>query len=212
MGGAGDFLSAIAIADAIIRGVVRYFDMKKLMTLLLLALPLWGAAQDYDFAKRIGSNTLYFSILSSGGKNGATVEVSFPGSEEKPWKGFAKPSGEVSIPEVVTPDRSKAKGADPEDDDTTAYTVVSVRYNAFQDCDRITRLVLPPSVKKVEENAFSGCKRINYIVVQAAEPPRMDESAFDGVDLDIPLRVPTGTYELYKEAIGWRLFREILEY
>lgn len=186
--------------------------MKRLFITLLLALPLWCAAQDYDFAKKVGDNTLYFSILTTGGKNGATVEVAYPGTEERPWKGYAKPSGQVSIPEVVTPDRSKGKNADPEDDDTTIYTVVSIRYNAFQDCDRISKLIIPSTIRRIEENAFAGCKRISYIVVQATEPPRLDESSFEGVDLEIPLRVPAGTYEQYKDAIGWRMFREIVEY
>ena len=186
--------------------------MKRIYAILLSLLPLVVAAQDYDFAKKIGGNTLYFSILTTGGKNGPTVEVSFPNSEENPWKGYSKPRGQVSIPDVVTPDRSTDKDADPEDDDTTAYTVVSVRYNAFQGCDRITRLTLPSTIKKIEEYAFDGCKRIEYIVCQAQEPPRLDESAFDKVDINIPLRVPTGTYEKYKEATGWRVFTEIIEY
>lgn len=186
--------------------------MKRLTIFLLSLLPLLVLAQDYDFAKKIGGNTIYFSILTSGGKNGATVEVAFPGTEEHPWKGFAKPSGQVAVPEMVTPDRSRAKGADPDDDDTTVYTVVAIRYNAFQGCDRITKLTLPPSIRKIEENAFDGCKRIDYIVVQAQEPPRLDESSFNQVSIDIPLRVPAGTYEKYKDAIGWRVFTEIVEY
>lgn len=186
--------------------------MKKIALLLLALLPCWAMAQDYDFAKKVGGNTVYFSILTTGGKNGATVEVAFPSDENHPWKGVSKPSGVLTIPEMVTPDRSTAKGADPEDDDTTVYTVVAVRYNAFMGCDRITKLVLPPTVRKIEENAFACCKRVETIVVQAAQPPMMDESAFDGVNLDNPLRVPTGTYELYKDAVGWRMFREIIEY
>lgn len=187
--------------------------MKKNLFVAILLLPLMGVAQDYDFAKKIGGNTLYFFITSTGGKNGATVEVTYPGvSEENPWKGFSRPSGQLAIPEVVTPDRAKERGADPEDDDTTVYTVTSINYFAFMGCDRITRLTIPATVRQVGESAFAGCKRLEYIVVAAPEPPRMDESAFDKVDLEIPLRVPAGTYELYKEAVGWRLFTEILEY
>ncbi len=186
--------------------------MKKLLVLLLSVLPLLGVAQDYDFAKEIGGNTLYFAILTTGGKNGPTVEVTFPNAEENPWKGYGKPRGEVAIPEVVTPDRSRDKDADPEDDDTTIYRVVSIRYNAFQGCDRITKLILPNSLQKIEEFAFDGCRRIAYIVCQAPEPPRLDESSFNKVDIDIPLRVPTGSYEKYKDAVGWRVFTEIIEY
>lgn len=187
-------------------------SMRKSIALLLLFLPLFVLAQDFDFAKEIGRNTLYFSILTTGGKNGPTVEVTFPGTEEKPWKGYRKPQGQVAIPDVVTPDRSKSRNADPEDDDTTVYKVVAVRYNAFQGCDRITKLILPSTIKKIEEYAFDGCKRIEYIVSEALEPPRLDESSFNKVDINVPLRVPTGTYEKYKQSPGWRVFVEILEY
>ena len=188
-------------------------SMKKILMIGLALLPLLCAAQDYDFAKKIGGNTLYFYITSTGGQKGATVEVTYPGaSEEAAWKGFSRPSGQLTIPDKVTPDRAKGRNADPEDDDTTIYTVTYINYFAFSGCDRVTRLVIPASVKQIGESAFAGCKRIEYIVVEAPQPPRMDESAFDKVDLDIPLRVPAGTYELYKDAVGWRMFTEILEY
>ena len=187
--------------------------MKRLFIAIMLVLPIFAWAQDYDFSKKIGGNTLYFIITSTGGKNGATVEVTYPGAtEENGWKGYSKPSGQLSIPEKVTPDRTTKKGADPEDDDTTIYTVTTLNYYAFKDCSRLTRLTLPPTVKSLGEGAFAGCKRLEYIVVEAPLPPKMDDSAFDGVDLDIPLRVPTGSYERYKDAVGWRLFTEILEY
>lgn len=188
------------------------WGMRKIFLTLLFLLPMLGMAQEYDFAKRIGDNTIYFYITSTGGKNGATVEVTFPNTEEEPWRGYHKPSGQVAIPEKVTPDRATGRNADPEDDDTTIYTVTAVRYNAFLDCDRITRLTLPSTIKKIGENAFGGCRRVAYIVSEAQEPPKLDESSFDKVDLDIPVRIPTGSYEAYHAAIGWRQFTEIIEY
>jgi hypothetical protein len=118
---------------------MRYPAMKTAILTLLAFLPLCLCAQEYDFAKKIGGNTLYFYITSTGGKDGPTVEVTFPAdNEEQPWKGFRKPSGQLAIPETVTPDRSRGRHADPEDDDTTIYTVTAIRYFAFAGCDRIT--------------------------------------------------------------------------
>ena len=161
---------------------MRYPAMKTAILTLLAFLPLCLCAQEYDFAKKIGGNTLYFYITSTGGKDG------------------------------VTPDRSRGRNANPDDDDTTIYTVTAIRYFAFAGCDRITRLTLPATIKEIGEGAFAGCKRIEYIVSQNPEPPKLDESSFDQVDLDIPVRVPMATYESYHQAVGWRQFTEITEY
>ena len=63
--------------------VIVIEGMKKLMVTCMLFLPLLCVAQEYDFAKKIGGNTLYFYITSTGGKNGATVEVTYPGASEE---------------------------------------------------------------------------------------------------------------------------------
>ena len=186
--------------------------MKALWAVCLCLLSTVVVAQDYDFAKKIGGNTLYFIILTTGGKDGPTVEVTYPHTEEDPWKGSVRPRGSVAIPEVVTPDRSKDKDADPEDDDTTVYKVVSVNYCAFKGCDRITRLTIPSTVRRVGELAFGGCRRMEYLVCCAQEPPRLDESSFEGIDISIPVRIPAGSYEKYKEAPGWRVFTEMVEF
>lgn len=155
------------------------------------------AAQDYDFSARIGGNTLYFYITSTA-KN--TVEVAFPGpSEDDPWKGARKPHGQLSIPESVTYD-------------SVVYKVTAIRYFAFKGCDRITLLVIPSGLKEIGEGAFDGCKGIRNIVSSALVPPQLDESSFNGIALDIPVRVPTGTYTNYQNAVGWRQFTEIVEF
>ena len=85
--------------DTIFFTILRYRGMKKVILSLLALLPLCLAAQDYDFAKKIGGNTLYFYITSTGGKKGATVEVTYPGNnEEKPWKGYISPASHCPPP------------------------------------------------------------------------------------------------------------------
>ena len=174
--------------------------MKRLSALLALAaclLALPARAQDFDFSARIGGNTLYFYITSTA-KN--TVEVAYPGpSEDEPWKGHRKPHGQLTLPETVIYD-------------SVIYKVTAIRYSAFKDCDRITLLVIPSGVKEIGEEAFSGCKGIKNIVSTAIVPPRLDESSFNGVSLDIPVRVPAGTYTNYENAVGWRQFTEIIEF
>lgn len=164
---------------------------------LALCQPNWLRAQAYDFSKTVGGNTLYYYILS---ERDRTVEVAFPGpSEENPWKGHTKPSKQLSIPAVVL-------------FDSVTYNVVSIGYNAFMGCDRITKLVLPPTLKEIGESAFAGCTRIAEIVTQSAEAPRLDESSFNGVDTDTPVRVLTGSLRNFAQAVGWRQFTQIIEY
>lgn len=175
--------------------------MKKFIfsSLLLIAalLPVQARAQAYDFSKTIGGNTLYFYILS---ERDRTVELAYPGSsEERPWKGFSKPTKLLSIPAVVLYD-------------SVTYNVVSIGYSAFAGCDRITKLVLPPTLKEIGESAFAGCTRIGDIVTQSSEAPRLDESSFDGVDVDAPVRVITGALSKFEQAVGWRQFTQIIEY
>ena len=154
-------------------------------------------AQDYDFSSKIGGNTIYFYITSTA-KN--TVEVAYPGpSEDDPWKGVRKPHGHLTIPETVIYD-------------SVLYKVTAIRYSAFKGCDKITLLVIPSGIQEIGEEAFSGCKGIKNIVSAAIVPPVLDESSFGGVDLDIPVRVPTGTYPNYQNAVGWRQFTEIVEF
>ena len=165
--------------------------------IVIVFVPLPLSAQDYDFSARVGGNTLYFYITSTA-RN--TVEVAYPGpSEDDPWKGAHKPHGQLSIPETVT-------------HDSVLYKVTAIRYFAFAGCDRITLLVIPSGIQEIGEGAFAGCKRIANIVSAAVTPPHLDESSFDGVDLDIPVRVPAGTYPNYQQAVGWRLFSEITEF
>ena len=173
--------------------------MRKILVIIsLMLLPTaLLPAQDFDFSAKVGGNTLYFYITDM---HRNTVEVAYPGpSEDDPWKGIRKPHGQLSIPETVVYD-------------SVTYKVTSIRYYAFRGCDHITLLVIPSGITEIGEGAFEGCKRIKNIISAAIAPPRLEQSTFDGVDLDILVRVPSGSYPNYQQAEGWRLFTEIIEF
>ena len=174
--------------------------MKKrlLLTALLLA-SLTGMVrgQDYDFAQKIGGNMLYFYILSERDK---TLEVTYPGpSEDDPYKGKSRPSGKLSIPQEVIYD-------------SVQYTVTAIRYGAFKGCKRITMVVLPGTLREIGEEAFAGCTGIESMVCMPQQPPKLNEDCFVDVDIKIPVIVPTGTQETYRQAFGWRIFENIKSY
>ena len=50
--------------------------MRKTTMLILLLLPVCLKAQNYDFATKLGGNTLYFKITSTGGQTGPPAATS----------------------------------------------------------------------------------------------------------------------------------------
>ncbi|MBQ7661244.1 MAG: leucine-rich repeat protein [Clostridia bacterium] len=48
--------------------------------------------------------------------------------------------------------------------------VTSIMFSAFRDCENITGIVIPSSVKSIGEYAFTGCKSLQNITVDAANP------------------------------------------
>ncbi len=61
------------------------------------------------------------------------------------YKKPAKKSTEIEIPENVTIDGVQ-------------YQVESIADNAFKNHKKLTKLVIPASVKKIGKNTFKGCK------------------------------------------------------
>ena len=75
------------------------------------------------------------------------------------------------------------------------------------------RLTIPESVTQIGAYAFNRCFDLTRTYLFATEPPQIDPSAID--DLDISLRslyVPTGTKAAYKQALGWKKYSRIVEF
>lgn len=78
----------------------------------------------------------------------------------------------------------------------------------------LKRIRIPASVESIGESAFSYCTGLEEIRVEATEPPLLldyPSYVFVGVDKSIPLIVPEGTVEKYREAEGWREFLNYIE-
>lgn len=96
-------------------------------------------------------------------------------------------------------------------------------FMAFQDCRRVDNLILPSTLKEVWYNSlsFPGLKRL---YCKATVPPEYiaglpDALPFTGQGLyreldtpkDIPVYVPVGSGELYRNAPGWDYFSNFIE-
>lgn len=84
-----------------------------------------------------------------------------------------------------------------------------IRQRAFFNCSKLTELTLPASLETIEEGAFNNCTNLNTIHCQAAEPPLCSGAL--GIEEHATLYVPKGTLAKYKDAAGWKNFKEIVE-
>lgn len=110
----------------------------------------------------------------------------------------------------------------------------TIGYNMFEGCYSLRDIILPPALKHIGESAFieshitgpielpatlqsigpsafAYATALNGFVSAATVPPTTDESAFTGINHQIPIVVPCGTIEAYSTAPGWSVFSEYIE-
>ena len=71
--------------------------------------------------------------------------------------------------------------------------VTSIKEEAFKDCDRISRIILPPTLKTIESYAFEDCGRLKSIDIPDSVT-EIEDRAFAGcglTDITIPSGVTT---------------------
>lgn len=91
--------------------------------------------------------------------------------------------------------------------------VARIPYGCFYGCNNITGIVIPENVDLIDVKAFYGCSSINGIVSYAEIPPVIGEDAFYGVSKEnFTVEVPAGCVEAYRQAPGWKEFKQIAEY
>ena len=105
-----------------------------------------GFAYDFSAVCETGQ-MLYYNIADNVNHY---VIVVFPGtSTSQPWSGFTEPSGDMTIPDVVT--------------NGVIYQVTSIDSYAFRGCTGLTSVEIPNSVTSIGNLAFSGCTGLTTI-------------------------------------------------
>lgn len=88
-----------------------------------------------------------------------------------------------------------------------------IHTQAFCNCDKLSAVVLPKGLISIGGSAFANCRSLEYVECHATEPPRLDPSAFNGVEkIYVTLVVPEESVDAYRNAEHWKEFKRITSY
>jgi hypothetical protein len=91
-------------------------------------------------------------------------------------------------------------------------SVQIISENAFYNCKALPEITIPSSVKEIGKQAFYGFMKLKNVYVDQLKPAECDENSFDSRNTyGSTLHVPVGGSLIYKEAIGWRVFYNVIE-
>ena len=88
-------------------------------------------------------------------------------------------------------------------------SVTSIGDHAFQDCKKLTSIVIPTGVENIGEFALGECDNLSSIICEALVPPTCGFKVFDSLNKSIPLYVPAGSIADYQAADQWKDFYSI---
>jgi hypothetical protein len=88
--------------------------------------------------------------------------------------------------------------------------VVAIGLKAFRSMHIISSVVIPSSVVSIGELAFDDCINLASVTVGWQTPLTIPANVFSN-KAKATLYVPYGTKDLYKAAVGWNVFTDIVE-
>ena len=82
--------------------------------------------------------------------------------------------------------------------------VTSIGFRCFYNCKTLTSIEIPDSVTSISNYAFNNCISLSSITVNAATPPTLGTSVFNGSNC--PIYVPAQSVDAYKSATNWSTY------
>ena len=92
--------------------------------------------------------------------------------------------------------------------------------NAFRKHSLLRYVILPATIEEIDGGAFSGCKNLRQVNCHATVPPVLGKDVFKHDEVNgivitplqemINVYVPDEAYEAYRNAPGWKDFKDIV--
>ena len=89
-------------------------------------------------------------------------------------------------------------------------SVTEIGHEAFCGCTELTTIILPPDLKKIGNFAFDHCKKLKTIELHSQTPPVMGEHS-DFYLNGVTLIVPQKTADIYRTKEPWSNAKAIIE-
>ena len=89
--------------------------------------------------------------------------------------------------------------------------ITGIGGDAFDFLHLPTELTLPSTLQDIEDYAFCHMNNLEQMTVKSIYPPYMDENTFMLTDRNIPIYIPMGTIDDYRNADYWSEFTNFIE-
>lgn len=89
--------------------------------------------------------------------------------------------------------------------------ITGIGGDAFDFLSFPTELTLPSTLQDIEDYAFCHMIHLEQMTIKSYNPPYMDENTFMQTNRDIPIYIPLGTIDDYRNAEYWSEFTNFIE-
>lgn len=77
----------------------------------------------------------------------------------------------------------------------------------FENCEALTKVLLPSSVTEIYDYAFYNCQNLSELVLYSAMPPSVYYNAFYGVPDNLVVKVYSDSVDIYMETEPWSNYK-----
>ena len=175
----------------------------------------------YDYFKHVITDIkvdgLYYNIDDD---DDGTAWLEDPILDRKPYSGDIVIPSSVTYEGVVYPVVGIDNGAF---ENATIKSVVipdgvrNIDDRSFYNCEELTSITIPKTVRSIGESAFMYCDEVETLVCLVKNPFPIKGKGEEGAVFsnyffnNVPLYVPKGTADTYRETEGWKDFANIVD-